>query len=167
MYDTEPYEKHPNDFHQCFEYVTHDTRCTETAIKGEYFCPTHRISPSPIIIYPDGGFRLPPLTDRDSIFRLASEIAQRLADKSVDPKRASKILYACQVANSALDGKLRDQKLALQQQKAATNPESVPQPSGPVILTLSETKGKDPCFSATTTAESTLTPCGPIVHGEG
>jgi len=130
MYETEPYIQRPNDFHQCFEYVTHDTRCTETAIKGEYFCPTHRISPSPIIIYPDGGFRLPPLTDRDSIFRLASEIAQRLADKSVDPKRASKILYACQVANSALDGKLRDQKLALQQAKAADKAAPTAKPTG-------------------------------------
>ena len=32
MYETKPYIQRPDDFHQCFEYVTHDTRCTETDI---------------------------------------------------------------------------------------------------------------------------------------
>jgi hypothetical protein len=120
MNDTAPYIQRPTDFHQCFEYVSHDTRCTHTAIVGEYFCVHHRIQPSPIILYPDGGFHIPNLTGRDSIVRVASDVAQRLAEKSIDDKRAGKILYACQIANQALEGKLRDQKLALQQAAAST-----------------------------------------------
>src|SRR3954462_15953753 len=112
MYETEPYIQRPNDFHQCFEYLTHDSRCPATAIQGEYFCPTHRISPAPIFVYPDGGLALSALTDRDSIIQVADEIAHRLARNAIDLKRAGKILYACQPANSALDGKLRDLKAA-------------------------------------------------------
>jgi len=119
MYDTTPYERHPDQFHQCFEHLDHQTRCPETAIRGEYFCVHHRIQPTPIYIYPDGGFRLPDMKDRDSIVRVAAQIAYRLAEKSIDEKRAGKILYACQIANQALEGKLRDQKLAFQQAQAA------------------------------------------------
>ena len=107
MNDTRPYIQRPDDFHQCFEYIDHQARCPETAIVGEYFCVHHRIRPEPIIIYPDGGFRLPPLTNRESIVRVVSEVAQRVANKSLDQKRAGKILYACQIANQALEGKLR------------------------------------------------------------
>ena len=154
MYETEPYIHRPNDFHQCFEYVTHDTRCTETAIKGEYFCPKHRIAPSPIIVFPDGGFHLPPLTDRDSILKVASEIAYRLGSKGIDIKRAGKILYACQLANSALDGKLRDQKLTLQQQKAAT------------LICHSEPKAKNPSSSPATEPEPAPSPSQPVILSE-
>ena len=129
MYDTRPYEQHPDQFHQCFEHLDHQTRCPETAIVGEYFCVHHRIQPSPIYIRPDGSFHLNPLTDRDSIVRAASEIAYRVASKSLDEKRAGKLLYACQIANQALEGKLRDQKLALQQAKQAAAAESTPPPS--------------------------------------
>ena len=109
MYDTTPYERHPDQFHQCFEHLDHQTRCPETAIRGEYFCVHHRIQPTPIYIRPDGGFHLKPLKDRDSIVRAASEIAYRLAEKSLDEKRAGILLYACQIANQALEGKLRNQ----------------------------------------------------------
>ena len=141
MYEIEPYIQRPNDFHQCFEYVTHDTRCTQTAIQGEYFCPRHRISPSPILLYPDGGFSLPALTDRDTILQVASQIAQRLAYNAIDAKRAGKILYACQLANSALDGKLRDQNLARQLAQSAS-------PRTENAVTLSE--AKNPCISEAT-----------------
>ena len=163
MYETKPYIQRPDDFHQCFEYVTHDTRCTETAIKGEYFCPKHRIAPSPIIVFPDGGFHLPSLTDRDSILKVASEIAYRLGSKGIDIKRAGKILYACQLANSALDGKLRDQKLALQQQKASTTAEPAldarcAPPSMNCHPERSEAESKDPEALRTTKTARTFQP---------
>ena len=155
MYEIEPYIQRPNDFHQCFEYVTHDTRCTQTAIQGEYFCPRHRISPSPILLYPDGGFSLPALTDRDTILQVASQIAQRLAYNAIDAKRAGKILYACQLANSALDGKLRDQKLARQQTQSEADDEKTTHPAPtPRTRCHSEPQPKNPGSSPATKPES-------------
>ena len=156
MNDTKPYVQRPNDFHQCFEYVDHDTRCTHTAIVGEYFCVHHRIQPSPIILHPEDGFYLPPLTDRDSIVRVASDIAERLAYKAIDDKRAGKILYACQIANQALEGKLRDQKLALQQ--AATNAANAQNPTPTPPTTLQEPHPDPAANDLTPATDSDLAP---------
>src|SRR5438067_3817881 len=162
MYETEPYVQRPTELHQCFEYVTHNTRCTETAIRGEYFCPTHRISPAPIYLHPDGGFTLPPLTGRDCILKVAAEIAQRLAWNTIDTKRAGKILYACQLANSALDGKLRDQKAAT----AVVHRHSEPQAQNLSIPDGTETKSTEDTARPTTfdLNAADAKPCRPLFH---
>jgi hypothetical protein len=103
----------PLDPHQCYHYVSRDVRCTNQTVQNDYFCPEHRMAPAPIIRFPHDGFWLPELTGRDSVLRALSKISERLAQNALDPKRAGRLLYACQVANSILDGKLREQQLAL------------------------------------------------------
>ena len=118
--------------HQCYHYLDNNHRCEATAMHGEYFCHLHRVKPSPIIYLPAEGFALPDLKDRDAIQLAVSQVADRIAGNQIDNKRAGLLLFAIQIASSNLPPHAR------------ATPSSPVTASSPVILTLSEVKGKNP-----------------------
>ena len=121
--------------HQCYHYLDNNHRCEATAMHGEYFCHLHRVKPSPIIYLPAEGFALPDLKDRDAIQLAVSQVADRIAGNQIDNKRAGLLLFAIQIASSNLPPHAR---------ASTASPAT---PSSPVILTLSEVKGKNPRIS--------------------
>src|ERR1035437_8226722 len=173
MSDMQEFIDEPKMPHQCYRYLDNDHRCESTAMTGDYFCHEHRLTPTPIIRLPLGGFTLPDLLDRDSIQRAVSEVADRIAGNALDNKRAGLLLFAIQIASSNLPPHPRTPvadeaaKPAAERDEAAkpaaerdeaAKPASEPDeqhsapcapilPVSSVILTLNEVKGKNPRIS--------------------
>jgi hypothetical protein len=81
-------------------------RCGSPALRGEQFCfyhhPTRRPpSRTPRFRTP---FDLPPITDAETLQITLSEIIRRLADNTLDTKRASLLLVTLQMAKANLPG---------------------------------------------------------------
>ncbi len=92
---------------------THTTgiRCGSPALRGEQFCfyhhPTRR--PPQRTTSRDTAFEVPPLVDREEVQIALSEILRRLADNTLDSKRAGLLLQTVElaVANLSASGSFR------------------------------------------------------------
>ena len=79
-------------------------RCGSPAIKGEYYCYHHHIAKVSrqqrrILIDPEiTCLEIPPLEDRASIFIALAAVVHRLAENTIDTRRAGHMIYGLQVA---------------------------------------------------------------------
>ena len=79
--------------------------CTSLALAGERFCHTHKVmGPPPINInngdtFPSAHVYLPPLKDAISIQNAISEVCELMLHRRIEPKEASALFYAMQVAS--------------------------------------------------------------------
>lgn len=87
--------------HQCRYWPEEHRRCGSYAMHNEYFCYQHRTNPSHTIV-PDDEFDLSRPQTRESIQAALAEIAVRLANKTIDDRRAGLILYSLQIATCNL-----------------------------------------------------------------
>ena len=84
-------------------------RCGSPALKGEYYCYHHHIknaarSNRRVLIDPEVTcMELPPIEDRASIFVALAAVVHRLAENTVDTRRAGQMIYGLQVALRALE----------------------------------------------------------------
>src|ERR1035437_7536008 len=84
-------------------------RCGSPALKGEYYCYHHHIknaarSNRRVLIDPEVTcMELPPIEDRTSIFVALAAVVHRLAENTVDTRRAGQMIYGLQVALRALE----------------------------------------------------------------
>src|SRR5271168_3349270 len=90
---------------QCHHYqAPTGQRCGSPALKGEYYCYHHHLkhakrSQQLVLIDPEiTRMELPPIEDRASIFVALAAVVQRLAENTIDTRRAGQIIYALQVA---------------------------------------------------------------------
>src|SRR5579863_9661136 len=80
-------------------YLTVSGRqCQQNAIIGEDFCVSHEKYRHPVCPQKGGKVVIPLLEDVSAIQLVATQVAHGLFSESIDPWRAGKILYACQVA---------------------------------------------------------------------
>jgi hypothetical protein len=118
----------------CEQRKTNGDPCHSPALHGERFCHYHKVmGPSPIDInnsdtIPSTHIYLPPLEDPVSIQSAISEVCEMMLHRRIEPKEASALFYAMQVAstNMALLNANKNQKLN-------SNTSSVP-PSDPKLL---------------------------------
>jgi hypothetical protein len=81
--------------------------CTSPALNGKRFCHYHeKMGPSPINIdndaIPSSHVYLPQLEDAASIQSAISEVCELMLHRRIEPKEASALFYAMQVASSNL-----------------------------------------------------------------
>jgi hypothetical protein len=94
---------------QCHHYqAPTGMRCGSPALKGEYYCFHHHIKhakrASRVLIDPEiTCMELPPIEDRASVFIALAAVIHRLAENTIDTRRAGQMIYALQVALKALD----------------------------------------------------------------
>jgi hypothetical protein len=79
--------------------------CTSRALPGERFCHNHKVmGPAPINIhngdtFPAAHLYLPRLNDAVSIQNAISEVCELMLHRRIEPKEASALFYAMQVAS--------------------------------------------------------------------
>ncbi len=120
---------------QCHHYqAPTGQRCGSPALKGEYYCYHHHIKHANrnsrrILIDPEiTCMEIPPIEDRASIFIALAAVLHRLAENTIDTRRAGQMIYGLQVAMRALDPP-----------RTAANP-GAPEPA------LSSSKGSSPLY---------------------
>ena len=74
-----------------------EQQCQKNALAGENFCVHHKQHRRPVCPQKDA-VEMPLLEDLSAIQLVASQVAHGLFTETIDPRRAGKILYACQVA---------------------------------------------------------------------
>jgi hypothetical protein len=95
---------------QCHHYqAPSGHRCGSPAMKGEYYCYHHLVKTNyrknhRVLIDPEiTRMELPPIEDRASIFIALAAVVHRLAENTIDTRRAGQMIYALQVAMRALE----------------------------------------------------------------
>jgi len=95
---------------QCHHYqAPTGQRCGSPALKGEYYCYHHHIKHANrnsrrILIDPEiTCMEIPPIEDRASIFTALAAVLHRLAENTIDTRRAGQMIYGLQVAMRALE----------------------------------------------------------------
>ena len=95
--------------HQCHFYqAPTGQRCGSPALKGEYYCYHHHLKTANrnnrrILIDPEVTcMEIPEIEDRASIFIALSAVVHRLAENTIDTRRAGQMIYGLQVALQAL-----------------------------------------------------------------
>ena len=84
-------------------------RCGSPALKGEYYCFHHHIKQSArtnrrVLIDPEvTRMEIPPIEDRASIFIALAAVVHRLAENTIDTRRAGQMIYGLQVALQSLE----------------------------------------------------------------
>jgi len=94
----------------CRHIFTDGRRCGSPALRAQNFCYYHQVHRTPVLAnqrrrQPKSGFDLTRLDglDNPAAIQLAVvEVLGRLAENSIDPKRASLILYGLQIASQNL-----------------------------------------------------------------
>jgi hypothetical protein len=96
--------------HQCHFYqAPTGQRCGSPALKGEYYCYHHHIKHATrnqrrVLIDPEVTcMEIPPIEDRASIFYALAAVVHRLAENTIDTRRAGQMIYGLQVAMRALE----------------------------------------------------------------
>jgi hypothetical protein len=94
---------------QCHHYqAPSGQRCGSPALKGEYYCYHHHLkhakhTSSRVLIDPEiTRMGLPVIEDRASIFVALAAVIHRLAENTVDTRRAGQMIYGLQTALQAL-----------------------------------------------------------------
>ena len=85
------------EFRRCRCLTVAGRQCMKTALVGENFCHEHKQHRRPVCPQKDA-VEMPLLEDLSAIQLVASQVAHGLFSETLDPRRAGKILYACQVA---------------------------------------------------------------------
>ncbi len=95
--------------HQCYHYqAPSGQRCGSPALKGEYYCFHHLVKTNykksnRVLVDPEiTSMELPPIEDRASIFIALAAVVHRLAENTIDTRRAGQMIYGLQVAMRAL-----------------------------------------------------------------
>src|ERR1035437_9045957 len=96
--------------HQCYNYqAPTGQRCGSPALKGEYYCYHHLVRIANrknhrVLIDPEVTcMEIPPIEDRTSIFNALAAVVHRLAENTIDTRRAGQMIYGLQVAMRALE----------------------------------------------------------------
>ncbi len=96
--------------HQCHHFqAPSGQRCGSPALKGEYYCYHHHIKHATrnnhrVLIDPEiTCMEIPPIEDRASIFIALAAVLHRLAENTIDTRRAGQMIYGLQVAMRALE----------------------------------------------------------------
>src|SRR5271167_1706635 len=96
-------DKYSNEI--CQQRKINGDPCTSRALPGERFCQTHKVmGPPPINInngdtFPAAHLYLPRLNDAISIQNAISEVCELMLHRRIEPKEASALFYAMQVAS--------------------------------------------------------------------
>jgi hypothetical protein len=95
---------------QCHHYqAPTGMRCGSPAMKGEYYCYHHLVKTNykknqRVLIDPEvTRMEVPPIEDRASIFVALAAVIHRLAENTIDTRRAGQMIYGLQVAMRALE----------------------------------------------------------------
>ena len=86
--------------HFCRHLTVKGIPCRQRAMIGESWCVAHRDHRFPVCPSPRNGKKvaIPLMEDLDTVQVIATQVAQGLFAETLDPWRAGKILYACQIA---------------------------------------------------------------------
>src|SRR6185437_8806407 len=94
---------------QCHFYMAPTgQRCGSPALKGDYYCYHHHLKNAKrtqqrVLIDPEvTRMELPPIEDRASLFVALVAVVHRLAENTIDTRRAGQMIYALQVALQSL-----------------------------------------------------------------
>ena len=97
----------------CEQRKANGDPCSSPALNGKRFCHYHeQMGPSPVNLEnaesnPSFHVYLPQLEDADSIQSAISEVCELMLHRRIEPKEASALFYAMQVASSNLVHKIQ------------------------------------------------------------
>lgn len=112
----------PKPKRRCRALRVNGVQCNAVSLRGGNFCFKHEHHRYPRLPSRSDRISIPLLEDHASIQLLATQVAQGLLADTLDPARAGKILYACQVAGFSLPRPIRP----------AQSPDAKPIPQEPV-----------------------------------
>ena len=95
------FRQHPSQPHQCIHVDADGNRCGSHAMRNQYTCYHHRSEDMPSV-FPNEAFPIDSVQDRAAIQIAIGDVLARLAANTMDPKRASSLLYGLQLASSNL-----------------------------------------------------------------
>jgi hypothetical protein len=110
--------------------------CQSPALRGERFCHYHKVMGIPKVEIdnaPSGHIYLPVFEDAVSIQSAISDVCEMMLHRRIEPKEASILLYAMQVASTNMAQLNGDKALRIpktQKKKPPTNPASSAPPTG-------------------------------------
>ena len=149
---------------QCHHYqAPTGQRCGSPALKGEYYCYHHHIKHAArnnrrVLIDPEVTcMEIPSIEDRASIFIALAAVVHRLAENTIDTRRAGQMIYGLQVAMQALEPAPAHRSSVSQPQSAAAHsnkschPERAQRAEEPVLSLSKEPRGTAPAKTADTT----------------
>ncbi len=92
---------------RCKMRKTNGDPCESPALKGESFCHYHKLMGSSPVefenqLFPSKHVYLPPLESASSIQSAISEVCELMLHRRIEPKEASALFYAMQVASQNL-----------------------------------------------------------------
>ncbi|MGA1981647.1 MAG: hypothetical protein ABSG84_04165 [Acidobacteriaceae bacterium] len=131
-------------------------RCGSPALKGEYYCYHHHLKHANrfnrrVLIDPEiTRMEIPAVEDRASIFVALAAVIHRLAENTVDTRRAGQMIYGLQVALQALPPA---PPLAANHHPAQR---SQPAPAAPSACATSTTPAPDNAAQLTTSNQQLL-----------
>lgn len=109
------------EFRRCRALTVNGRMCHQRAMRGESFCVGHRHR-NPVCPQKGGKVSVPLLEDISAIQLVASQVAHGLFTETLDPWRAGKILYACQVAAMTVPRPARVKTEPVEDDGAVTEP---------------------------------------------
>ncbi len=120
----------------CAQRKTNGDPCQSPALNGERFCHYHLVMGLPKINIDNGPSShayLPVFEDAVSIQSAISDVCEMMLHRRIEPKEASILLYAMQVASTNmahLNGDKSQRKQKIQKKGPPTNPASSAPPTG-------------------------------------
>jgi hypothetical protein len=124
----------------CAQRKANGDPCQSPALRGERFCHYHKVMGLPkanIDNKPSGHAYLPVFEDAVSIQSAITEVCEMMLHRCIEPKEASILLYAMQVASTNMAHLNGDKALRFQEngKKVSGGPESSAPPSSPAPST--------------------------------
>ena len=95
------FRQQPSKPHQCIHVDEDGNRCGSHAMRNQYTCYHHQSEDMPSV-FPNEAFPLDSVQDRAAIQIAIGDVLTRLAANTMDPKRATALLYGLQLAASNL-----------------------------------------------------------------
>ncbi len=128
----------------CIQRKANGDPCRSRALRGESFCHYHKVMGSPEVNVdnrPSGHAYLPVFEDAVSIQSAISDVCEMMLHRRIEPKEASILLYAMQVASTNMAHLNGNRTLRIRKtpkKNPSGNPEPSAAPSSPEPSTASE-----------------------------
>src|SRR5208283_5094285 len=136
--------------------------CQSRALRGERFCHYHKVAGKPAVNIdnsPTGHTYLPVFEDAVSIQSAISDVCEMMLHRRIEPKEASILLYAMQVASTNM-AHMNGEKVQRKhkREKKNQNPNSSPEPGAPSSTNMSTDMSTE---ASTADASSTTSSSAP------
>jgi hypothetical protein len=145
----------------CMQRKTNGDPCESRALRGEDFCHNHKVMGKPKVNIdnsPTGHTYLRAFNDPDSIQSAISDVCEMMLHRRIEPKEASILLYAMQVASTNMAHMNQEARRKHKRQNNNNNQNGAAEPSSSVAPSSNQAP---PTPESTATSSSAPEPLPP------